>query len=304
MIDLSDLRERARRWVGLEPPLGAHLDLKVPRARRVDLKVFDLIEQSATDFKRGLPFPFDEATERLHRLLRQGATVECQRFETVTRRRLLRTRTPLGLAAAEDIWPWISVFHALHLPLDTRDQFGCSPAACASVMGAAIFLRKLREFGADIPMARNGVGASLLDEAVRLGEPELVRDLISWGVDVNVKDRDGRTALFHTTSVEFTRLLIDAGADVNVVDREGWSILEIHVREALRAAGSREYIDVPEELVVPCEGNTILDLVAAGADVDVRSFWTGTVREWLKTKHCHTLLAAIGSVEAARRTAN
>lgn len=61
---------------------------------------------------------------------------------------------------------------------------------------------------------------NLLD-AVRAGEVETVRLLLSDGADIEMRDTDERTPLLLATrqdAVEIARLLIEAGADVNAKD--------------------------------------------------------------------------------------
>lgn len=60
-----------------------------------------------------------------------------------------------------------------------------------------------------------------LPNAVRDGEVETVRSLLSDGADIEMRDADERTPLLLATrqdAVEIARLLIEAGADVNAKD--------------------------------------------------------------------------------------
>jgi len=70
--------------------------------------------------------------------------------------------------------------------------------------------------------------------AVRAGQCSVVRYHISRGVDLNAKDRDGRTALMLAAArcrVEVCEILIEAGADQGVRDNSGKSALDL-AREA------------------------------------------------------------------------
>ncbi len=70
------------------------------------------------------------------------------------------------------------------------------------------------------------------------GTPAVVKALLDAGVEVNVRDACGRTALHHASAVDsrstnkIVRLLIATGADVNATDNEGYTPL-------MRARGQR-----------------------------------------------------------------
>jgi ankyrin repeat protein len=87
----------------------------------------------------------------------------------------------------------------------------------------------LLEAGVDPNIAdRNGSTALVL--VVNQDSPEIVKLLLSGGVDVNRTDNDGHTALMWATYSEvdnplLVRSLIDKGADVNAVARDGATAL-------------------------------------------------------------------------------
>lgn len=69
-------------------------------------------------------------------------------------------------------------------------------------------------------MSHANSGSDILSAAAR-GDAAQVKVLLSSGVNIEVRDRDGRTALLlatHGNHVEVARLLIAAGADVNAKD--------------------------------------------------------------------------------------
>ena len=63
-----------------------------------------------------------------------------------------------------------------------------------------------------------------MHEAALNGQLEMVKDLLGKGLNVNLKDQDGRTPLMYASFngyVEIIQLLIDNGAQVNVFDSYG-----------------------------------------------------------------------------------
>ncbi len=57
---------------------------------------------------------------------------------------------------------------------------------------------------------------------------DVVEKLLAKKVDLNIKDKQGRTALHHTQwrgNYKIARLIISAGADINDADYAGFTIL-------------------------------------------------------------------------------
>jgi ankyrin repeat protein len=75
-----------------------------------------------------------------------------------------------------------------------------------------------------------------------------VKEYIRAGVDVNMRDADGATALMYDDDPEVCKLLIDAGADVDIQDNQGWT--------ALMFSNSPEKIEL---------------LINAGADMTIKN---------------------------------
>jgi ankyrin repeat protein len=64
--------------------------------------------------------------------------------------------------------------------------------------------------------------------AALIGETAAVSALIDKGVAVNLKDRNGRTALMEASfsgHLETVKTLLEKGADVNAADNSGWTAL-------------------------------------------------------------------------------
>jgi ankyrin repeat protein len=98
-------------------------------------------------------------------------------------------------------------------------------------------------------------GGSVLIEAARSSNPDLLREILSYHPNLEARDTDGKTAIFVIESrtdddalLKCVRLLVEAGADVNARDNDG--------NTPLHEAG---LIDVAKELL------------KAGADVNARN---------------------------------
>jgi len=96
--------------------------------------------------------------------------------------------------------------------------------------------------------------ASTLPEAAFRGDREEVEDLIAAGADVNARDEEGKTPVFHALGcdqADVIKVLIDHEADVNLPDYSGRTPLH----EAARK-GRLEFLQI---------------LIAAGGDVNARN---------------------------------
>ena len=70
------------------------------------------------------------------------------------------------------------------------------------------------------------------EDAVRRGDADIVRDLLSRGIDPNACDRNGQTGLMlaaHAGHLAAVQLLIDHGANLNVTAKFGLSAVMLAV---------------------------------------------------------------------------
>jgi len=109
--------------------------------------------------------------------------------------------------------------------------------------------RKLVEQGADIEAKDPGTGASVLHYAVMRGNPDILKWLLSRGVDVNSRTKNGTTPL-HTAVVynryEVAEMLLNRGAEVDAKSTSGATPLAIAsaaknrvIAELLRSRGAK-----------------------------------------------------------------
>jgi len=88
-------------------------------------------------------------------------------------------------------------------------------------------VKTLLKSGADVNV-KNKDGRTALMEAAFSGHTEIVKLLIAKGADMNAKNKDGGTALIYAAwqgHIEIAKLLIDKSADVNAKDNTGWTAL-------------------------------------------------------------------------------
>jgi len=86
------------------------------------------------------------------------------------------------------------------------------------------------------------------EDAVRRNDIEAMRDLLSRGIDPNVRDRNGQTGLMlaaHAGHLSAAQLLIDSGANLNLTAKYGLSAVMLaviaghkEVAQALAHAGA------------------------------------------------------------------
>ena len=130
--------------------------------------------------------------------------------------------------------------------INAKDRDGWTALIWASCKGDLEITKLLVENGADID-AKDNEGWSALMEASYEGHLKVVKYLVEKGIDrVNVKDNDGWTALMRASwrgYLEIVQYLVEIGADINIKNKDGktaldWADIE-EIKEILRKAGAK-----------------------------------------------------------------
>ncbi|HZB88360.1 MAG TPA: ankyrin repeat domain-containing protein [Terracidiphilus sp.] len=142
---------------------------------------------------------------------------------------------------------------------------------------------------------------SILIYAASSGNPDLVREVLSYHPDIEGRDREGKTALFAAgdyrdsdadgARVECVRLLLDAGANVNARDDDGNTPLHetflTDVEEELLKRGANinaQNNDGDTPIVTTVDNEAIPLFLKYGADLNLRNKKGQTMREAAEEK--------------------
>lgn len=177
-----------------------------------------LLEMADKSGKRAMHYAADakKNAQKLVRLLLQyRAEVQPQDLDGMT---------PLHLAVcASDEDHTGAVLLLLQKGADpnavTRD--GLSPLYLAANSGSTSLVRSLLKYGADPNVKVNNEGYTALHAAVATGETEMVKILIEVGADVNVTDDTGDTPLHgaaRSENIQMADILIEGGASLNATN--------------------------------------------------------------------------------------
>ncbi|RSL55850.1 hypothetical protein CEP53_006964 [Fusarium sp. AF-6] len=110
--------------------------------------------------------------------------------------------------------------------MDSRDEFGRTALSVAAEHGHWGIVRLLVAHGADIDTLVEG--QNLITWAVRKGDKDATKCLITMGANINSVDPEGRTPLSYAAeegSSSIVATLIDHGADPRLADEDGWTPL-------------------------------------------------------------------------------
>ncbi|RTE83641.1 hypothetical protein BHE90_001843 [Fusarium euwallaceae] len=134
--------------------------------------------------------------------------------------------SPLSSAAARGFQSTVATLLRHGAEVDSRDEFGRTALSVAAEHGHWGIVRLLVAHGADIDTLVEG--QNLITWAVRKGDKDVTKCLITMGANINLVDPEGRTPLSYAAEDGFSSIvatLIDHGADPRLADEDGWTPL-------------------------------------------------------------------------------
>jgi hypothetical protein len=152
-----------------------------------------------------------------------------------------------------------------------------------SEAAAALLTRRPELAGVKDSRGRTMLMTTVMFPANKRNGWAITRLLLDMGVEINARDRLGRTALAYVEDAALARMLLDRGADVHARDRTGYTVL-MHAVMTTNAALVGQLLERGADVnAVGEDGRTALilcvrrwpnlfvvrELIAAGADVDV-----------------------------------
>jgi ankyrin repeat protein len=93
-------------------------------------------------------------------------------------------------------------------------------------------------------------------------QKKIIQALLDAGADVNIKDKEGLSAIHYVIDLEIVTALINAGADVNTQTEEGSTLLMLVVKN----------MDEEEAIY-----QVVRMLLAAGANTEIEDIYGNTV---------------------------
>ena len=135
-------------------------------------------------------------------------------------------RTPVPVISAAVLSqsvPTVAYLVTKGLDLDQKDERQLTPAAFAASNGLLDILKLLRNGGADLSIRVSTYNETLIMQAIRNNQTEVVNYLIREGLDVSAVDNNGFSTLAYAAefgNVPIVESLLKAGADIDFLNSE------------------------------------------------------------------------------------
>ncbi|MDR0302910.1 MAG: ankyrin repeat domain-containing protein [Treponema sp.] len=136
------------------------------------------------------------------------------------------TGEALANCAAKGSVQELTLFLEAGFSPDTRDKAGVPLLNLCARKGNMAIFELLIQSGAQLNLQADDRGTSALIESVMRKQYSMVEDLIKAGADLNIKSKDGQTALVvaaGSSDEKMVELLLKAGADPDIPDSLGVS---------------------------------------------------------------------------------
>jgi hypothetical protein len=154
-----------------------------------------------------------------------------------------------------------------NVPVDRWSPLGV--AIRASPRSVPVLLAR----GARVDQPANEYGDTPLAVAAWAGQPEIIRLLLDNRARVDVRNRDGQTALMRAaratkSSQETIEALLNAGAYIEAIDTRGYTPLAVAVQEGNTVAVRVLLQRGAKTDVITSDGHTLLQLVEIGSKIN------------------------------------
>lgn len=140
--------------------------------------------------------------------------------------------TVLMKALERENWPIVLKLVAKNVDLEKETVFGTTILTQAISKGSEVFALFLASRVKNLNLADKTFQKTPLMTAIDMDMPKVALKLIENGADLNLKDKDGRTALLHALyeeQKEVVLALLKKGADVSLTDKKGQTPLIYNV---------------------------------------------------------------------------
>ena len=132
--------------------------------------------------------------------------------------------------------------------------------------------------------------------------------LLEVGVQVNMRDKRGWTALHHACAYgtyESTEMLLNAGADVNQRDNDGFEpihsaaqfndakVLNLLIECGANVEARAKLHETPLIVAAGKKPVNIMVLITSGADINSQTKWNSTALHWASKLGCHESVAVL-----------